>query len=136
MQSLLRRHSLCLLALVTLGIATTITLQFQPYRFLFLDFHPHSLGSLGAMDFKGKTEADFNRAFGCPGRLVKGSRTPGTPYKVEWSDDVHWVQMSFDADGKWVGLASGPFFSTGPNYIQTPYDRFMLWLRRMGFDVR
>src|SRR5216683_7974736 len=79
----LRRHSLWLLALVTLGIlATTTSFLFQPHRLPFPDFHPHCLGSVVAMDFKRKTEADFNRAFGCPGRLVRGNRTPGTPYTV------------------------------------------------------
>src|SRR5438876_1041694 len=61
------------------------------------DGHPRQLGSVHTMDFRGKTEADFEAAFGSPGRLVSGSRTAGTGYTVEWSDDDMCRLVSFGA---------------------------------------
>jgi hypothetical protein len=82
------------------------------------------------------TEADFEAAFGGPGRLVSGSRTPGTGHTVEWSDDTYWRCVSFGADGKWTGEQGGPFFGCSPNHIPTLYQECKLALRRMGFDMR
>jgi hypothetical protein len=101
-----------------------------------IDGHPRQLGTVEPMEYGGATEADFETAFGCRGRLVSGNRTPGTAYIVEWSDDTNCLLVSFGADGKWVGISRYPFFGSGGSYIHTPYERFLLALRRMGLNIR
>jgi hypothetical protein len=102
----------------------------------FMDGHPHRLTGPGVRGLHGTTEADWEAGFGCPGRLVGGSRTPGTAYTVEWSDDTGYHRVSFGADGYWTREEGGPFFGCRQEYIPTPYEQFKLALRRMGFDAR
>jgi hypothetical protein len=117
-----------------IGVAVLFMLQHcHPPLF---DSHPRRLGSVDTMNLSGATEADFDAAFGCRGRLVSGNRTPGTPYTVEWSDDTGWKQVTFDANGKWMEIKGAPFFGLGPSYIPTPYERLKLKLREMGLNVR
>jgi hypothetical protein len=124
-------------AVVAVSLAAVVGFPlFRGGHLPFMDGHPHRLGSGGVKSLQGATEADFTAPFGCPGRLVSGSRAPGTAYTVEWSDDTGYSRVSFDADGEWIGSEGGPFFGCNSRYIPTPYEQFKLALRRMGFDAR
>lgn len=117
-----------------IAAVTAVCLGAGTILLLFRDGHPHRLGWAGHET--ATTEADFEAVFGCPGRLVSGSRTPGTAYTVEWSDDAHWKCVSFGADGKFTEELGAPFFGCSSLYIPTPYEKCKLALRRMGFDAR
>jgi hypothetical protein len=101
-----------------------------------LDGHPHRLKGWPREDFSGMVEADFVAIYGYPGKLIEGSRAPGTSYKVEWSDDTRWNVVSFGPDGEWEGISRGSFFTPSTMYIHSPTERFLLWLRTWGVDVR
>jgi hypothetical protein len=94
------------------------------------------MGRLSASQMSGMTEADFNAAFGCSGMLIRGSRSPGTPYTMEWCDDDCVERVSFGADGRSAGIEGGPVVDYGSMHILTPGERLKLALWRMGIDVR
>ena len=124
------------IAAVCLAAAVALPL-FRGGRLPFMDGHPHRLTGPGVGNLEGTTEADWEAGFGRPGRLVGGSRTPGTAYTVEWSDDTDWTRVSFGANGKWTEEEGAPFFGPGSlGYEPTLHEQFKLALRRMGFDVR
>ena len=117
-----------LIAVFVLIVLTFCALQIRT--------HPHQLGSIVGFDPEGKSEEDFDRAFGSTGIVIAGERKVGFPYKTEWVDDTSWVQVTFGRDGKWKGIAKGPFFSGTQSTIPSAFDRFKLALRKLGFDVR
>jgi hypothetical protein len=135
-QSQRSRRTIWLVAIFVLCLPLAAQFLYQHCTWPLIDSHPRRLGSWGTMHFQGKTEADFEAVFGCPGRLVGGSRTAGTGSTIEWSDDTMCVLVSFGADGRWVRIQTAPFFGAGPSHIHTPFEWFLLSLRRMGLNVR
>jgi hypothetical protein len=99
------------------------------------DGHPHRLGIIPNAGLV-VTEPAFDAAFGCRGKLLAGRRAPGVTYTVEWSDDWGYKRVTFGPDGRGTQIEGGPFFGPGSMHILTPYEQFLHFLRRMGFDVR
>jgi len=130
-----RSTRLATLLLLTI-FAVTILFLIATCDFPLLDSHPHQMHIPVAIRDKATTEADFEAGFGYQGRLVSGSRTLGTPYTVEWSDDTYLISVSFDEAGKWKQTLGEPFFGLGSFNVPTALQRFKLALRRMGLNVR
>src|SRR5258708_7961382 len=98
------RRTIWFLVIVVLCLSWPAYSLFQRCHWPLIDSHPRQLGDVSRMGFGGKSETDFEVGFGCPGRLISGSRTAGTGCTIEWSDDTMCFLVSFGADGKWVRI--------------------------------
>jgi len=105
------------------------------YLLALWDGHPHRLGTKYILG-TGATEASFDAVFGCRGKLVSGARNARATYAGEWSDDIGYQRVSFGPGGRCTQIEGGPFFGPGSFHVLTRYEQFLLFLRRMGFDVR